>query len=92
MNITFLFNSYFRQAVGEKQIQREFDKNMTVKEALLQIEREFPELEGKIITNGEVSPEISVLKNGQDISGLDGLETILYNDDQIRVFPPIQGG
>lgn len=91
MIIEIRLDSYFRQTVGEKRILREFRDNETAINVLLAIESEYPTLEGEIIDNGKIRPEISVLKNGQELHDND-LNNELADGDQIRVFPPIQGG
>lgn len=54
---------------------------------------------GKNFNNALINPEtgqiryyIKIMVNGTDIAVLDGLKTIIKEDDIIQVFPPIAGG
>lgn len=87
------FFATFRQAVGQKEIHREFDGDVTVGDVLRGIEDEFPELVGEFLDDaGDIRPQLSVLKNGREVVHLDGTETGLEDGDRVSVFPPVAGG
>ena len=87
------FFATFRAAVGQKVLMREFDAGSTVGDVLAGIESEFPELAGDILDeDGEIKPQLSVLKNGREVIHIDGTATPMADDDTLSVFPPVAGG
>lgn len=87
------FFATFREAVGQKEIAREFDDEATVGEVLEAIETEFPELVGELLDDdGDIQPQLSILRNGREVVHMDGTETTLDDGDRLSVFPPVAGG
>jgi molybdopterin synthase sulfur carrier subunit len=87
------FFATFREAVGQKELRRAFEVDATVGGVLEGIETEFPELGGELLdADGEIQPQLSVLKNGREVVHLDGPETELADGDRVSVFPPVAGG
>lgn len=84
------FFATFREAVGEKTIEREYPDDATVGDVLASLVEEYPDLE--VFEDGELRPHLSVLVNGRDVTHLDGLETDLEDGDTLSVFPPVAGG
>jgi molybdopterin synthase sulfur carrier subunit len=92
MDLTFRFFATFRQAVGSKSIDREFDDDTTVGDALAALENEFSGLEGQLLNDEELQPHINVLKNGREVFHMDREGTEVDDGDTISVFPPVAGG
>lgn len=93
MTLELRFFATFRQAVGRKEIHREFDGDATVGDVLRGIESEFPELVGELLDDaGDIRPQLSVLKNGREVVHLAGTATDLEDGDRVSVFPPVAGG
>ncbi len=92
MNLELRLFATFREAVGKKTIHREYPDDATVKEVLESLESEFEDLEGRFFENGDIKPQINVLKNGREILHLEGLETEVTEGDTISIFPPVAGG
>lgn len=92
MNLELRLFATFREAVGQKTIYREYPEDATVKEVLEGLESEFEGLEGRFFENGDIRPQINVLKNGREILHLEGLETEVTEGDTISIFPPVAGG
>ncbi len=42
--------------------------------------------------NGDVRPDLTILRNGRNIVFLDGLDTELNDGDTVAIFHPIRGG
>ena len=92
MDLELRLFATFREAVGQKTIHREFPDQVTVREVLQHLEDEFEGLEGQFVEDGEIRPQINVLKNGREVLHLDGLDTTLEPEDTISIFPPVAGG
>ena len=39
-----------------------------------------------------INAHLRLMVNGQDISFLDGMNTLLENGDEVMIFPPVSGG
>ena len=92
MELDLRFFANFRDAVGEKERTQTFDDNATVGDVLAALEDEYDDLEGQLLEDGEIRPQLSVLKNGRDVVHMDGPETDLEAGDTLSVFPPVAGG
>lgn len=93
MEIELRFFATFRQAVGSKTIDRTFDADADVGTVLRALEGEFDGLEGEILDDqGELRPQLSVLKDGREVVHMEGLDTLLEDGDAVSVFPPVAGG
>jgi molybdopterin synthase sulfur carrier subunit len=93
MNLELRFFATFRKAVGQKVVEREYADDATVGDVLAAIESEWPELVGEILDDdGDIQPQLSILKNGREVVHIDGTETTLEDGDRLSVFPPVAGG
>ncbi|MCT9097893.1 ubiquitin-like small modifier protein 1 [Haloarchaeobius sp. HME9146] len=93
MNLELRFFANFREAVGQKTITREYDDEAaTVETVLTALEAEFEGLDGELLEDGEIRPQLSVLKNGRDVVHMEGTATALEDGDTLSVFPPVAGG
>jgi molybdopterin synthase sulfur carrier subunit len=87
------FFANFRAAVGQKELTRTFEPGVTVGEVLAALESEFPELAGDVLDEeGNIKPQLSVLKNGREVVHMEGTATTLEDGDRLSVFPPVAGG
>jgi molybdopterin synthase sulfur carrier subunit len=92
MNVELRFFATFRQAVGQKVVEREYPEGTTIGEALFELEEEYDGLAGQLIEDGDLRPHINVLKSGREALHLDGMETELEDGDRLSIFPPVAGG
>lgn len=92
MEIDLRFFATFREAVGEKERTRTVDDDATVGDVLAALEAEYDDLEGRLLEDGTIRPQLSVLKNGRNVVHMAGVETSLEEDDVVSVFPPVAGG
>ncbi|WP_338729807.1 ubiquitin-like small modifier protein 1 [Haladaptatus sp. DJG-WS-42] len=93
MQVELRFFATFREAVGSKTIERDFDDDVTVGEVLDSIEAEFDGLSGSLLDgDGNILPQLSVLKNGREVLHMKGVDTELEAGDRLSVFPPVAGG
>jgi molybdopterin synthase sulfur carrier subunit len=92
MQITLKFFATFREIVGSKTIEREFADGTTVGEVLRDLETEYEALGGELLVDGDLKPQINVLKNGREVLHMDGIDTHVDDGDTVSVFPPVAGG
>lgn len=86
-----LFATY-REAVGRKELSWAADDDETVGDVLAALEAEYDDLQGRLLDDGEIRPQLSVLKNGRDVAHAAGAETTLEDGDVLSIFPPVAGG
>ncbi|MFC6903709.1 ubiquitin-like small modifier protein 1 [Halalkalicoccus tibetensis] len=93
MNLELRSFATFREAMGQKTIERDYEEGVTVGEVLADLESEFDGLEGRLLDgDGEIQPQLSILKNGRDVTHAQGPETPLEPGDTLSLFPPVAGG
>ncbi|QCS43571.1 ubiquitin-like small modifier protein 1 [Natrinema versiforme] len=92
MDIDLRFFATFREAVGEKERTRTVDDDATVGDVLTALEGEYDGLEGQLLEDGTIRPQLSVLKNGRNVVHMEGVDTTLAEGDVVSVFPPVAGG
>lgn len=90
MQLTLKFFANFREAVGGKVIEREFENGATVGEVLALLEREHEGL--NLLEDGDLRPQINVLRNGREVFHMEGVDTGLDEGDTLSIFPPVAGG
>lgn len=80
------------EKAGESEIQVSAGDAKT---ALIELESKHPQLEDKIFKDHEhkeLSDSVTVIKDGRNITYLQGLETELKDGDKLSIFPPVGGG
>lgn len=90
MEIELRFFANFREVVGQKTVHREFDDEARAGDVLRALREEFPEMD--LFEGEQLREYLTILRNGQDITHIDGLETTLSDGDELSVFPPVAGG
>ncbi|MBT3241288.1 MAG: molybdopterin synthase sulfur carrier subunit [Chloroflexi bacterium] len=61
--------------------------------AVRELADQFPTLEQHLFSeNGEIRSFVNLFLNGEDVRYLQGDETLLNPDDQLRIIPSIAGG
>lgn len=91
MRVNVKFFANFREAFDGR------DKDVVLPEGsavgdLLGVVCDTPKRLDEIFNGNALKPLIIVMKNGTSIQSLDGLATILEDDDVIAVFPFVGGG
>ncbi len=93
MNLELRSFATFREAIGQKTIERDYENGATIGTVLADLESEFDGLEGRLLDgDGEIQPQLSILKNGRDVTHAQGPETPLEEGDTVSLFPPVAGG
>lgn len=90
MEIELKFFATFREAVGSKFVTREVADGTTVGDLLAALEADYEGLD--LLEDGELRPQINVLKNGREVLHMEGTATTLSDGDTVAVFPPVAGG
>ncbi|GAA0227606.1 ubiquitin-like small modifier protein 1 [Haladaptatus pallidirubidus] len=89
MELTLRFFANFREDVGQKELEREFSDEATVGDVLESLTEEYGV---DVFEDGELRPQVTIMKNGKDVVHLDGRETALAEGDRLSIFPPVAGG
>jgi molybdopterin synthase sulfur carrier subunit len=89
MNLHLKFFATYREAVGGKTVDREVEEGATVGEVLAGLEADYGI---ELLEDGDVRPQINVLRNGRDVTHQEGIDTVLEADDELSIFPPVAGG
>ena len=92
MQVTLKFFATFREIVGSKTIDREFPEETVVGDVLQQLEEEYEEMVGELLVDGDLKPQINVLKNGREVLHMEGIDTAVEPGDTVSIFPPVAGG
>ena len=92
LSLELRFFATFREAVGQKTLTRSFPEAVTVGEVLEALEAEFGDLEGQLLGEDGIQPQLNVLKNGREVLHLDGLDETVEDGDRLSLFPPVAGG
>jgi molybdopterin synthase sulfur carrier subunit len=93
MQLHFKFFATYRDAVGQKHLDRAYEEDsVTAGEMLADLETSYEDLAGTLLENGDVRTQVNVLVNGRDVAHIDGIDTRLEDGDTISIFPPVAGG
>jgi sulfur-carrier protein len=92
--LTIKFIGALRHLSGKTQFTITFQEDITIKELVIEITQELPELK-HTFSDQELNDSRSnslVLVNGREISVLNGYETKLKDGDEIVFVPVVHGG
>ena len=82
-----------RPIVGGSSVQLNGVSELTVGQMLDELYKMYPDLRQELHKGrDDLHPAIHILVNGRDMRYLDGKDTVLTSNDQIRIFPPVGGG
>ncbi|MFB1066040.1 ubiquitin-like small modifier protein 1 [Natrinema sp. H-ect4] len=81
------------ERAGDKHVTVDTAAGDTVGDALEALLAKAPELESRVLEDGDLRSQINVLRNGTNVLvEEDGLETVLEEGDELALFPPVSGG
>ncbi len=90
---TLRLYSTLRDAVGAKEIVIPFQDGHTVRDMIEVIGRMNPTLRAKIVNEtGELTGLVHILVHGRNITWLQGLDTVVSEQDEVVLLPPSAGG
>ncbi|MDF9745727.1 ubiquitin-like small modifier protein 1 [Natrinema salsiterrestre] len=81
------------ERAGDKHVTVDAAAGDTVGDALDMLVADRPDLEGRVLEDGDLRSQINVLRNGTNVLvEEEGLETELEEGDELALFPPVSGG
>lgn len=92
ITVTIRIFATFREKIGKKSIEYNFLANITVLEAIRIFCKEFNICSDIFDDQFNIIEYISILIHGRNISLLNGLKTVLKDNDELSIFPPLAGG
>ena len=94
MTITVKFVGSLRHVSGVNELALTPKEGFSVKELMIEIAGELPELKRSLIDPHleALRTNALILVNGREISVLDGLETNLKDGDEVVLVPVVHGG
>ena len=82
----------FSNAIGKNELKIDF-KGKTLDDLLKSLVDIYPKFYNEFYTEtGEITDYICIFVNDKPMSALNGMDTVLKNDDEILFFIPISGG
>ena len=93
MKVTVKFYSYLRDLIGKKaKVELDLDEGAVISHLLSELLLD-PQIKDALLDdNQELKSDITLLKNGREITFLAGMETKLEPGDEISIFPLVAGG
>ena len=81
-----------RPLVGDKSIEVEAGPGNTVNDVLNEILEKWPILKEELMQDGDISPRIHIFLNGREVRYSGGLDMVIPENADLRIFPPVGGG
>ncbi|MFN2202553.1 MAG: ubiquitin-like small modifier protein 1 [Caldilineaceae bacterium] len=82
-----------RPIVGSAEVPTEVLAGQTVGVLVDEMVTRWPELRAEMLdSNGGLLRRIQIFVNGRSVRYLDGLNTVIGENDNITIFPPVGGG
>ena len=77
----------------EKEIKVDMAEGANVTQLLDLLISRHPGVAGELfLAPGVFKPYVNIIKNGRNVSFINGMDTILDDGDEIAIFPPVAGG
>lgn len=82
-----------RDIVGGPVIQLDDVAEIKIDTLIEKLFAMYPDMRKEVITrNGDLHSAFHFLINGRDARYINGMDTVVTNKDDIRIFPPVGGG
>lgn len=82
-----------RQIAGGKSIHLDTTPPTSVGQMVEALFARYPAMQDTLLLrNGDMHSAFHILINGRDARYLNGMETIISGEDDVRIFPPVGGG
>ncbi len=77
---------------GHSSVEVETGPGDTFRDLVDALLRRWPALRDELLQDGDISPRIHIFLNGREIRYMDGLDMVIPEDADLRIFPPVGGG
>ena len=85
--------AHLRDAADAESVSVDVEPGAPVEEALAALVETKPALGAELFENGELADHIRLLVDGEDaFTARDGLETVVTEETELALFPPVSGG
>ncbi len=81
-----------RPLVGGSSVEVNAGPGDTVRTVLDELLARYPALREELLQDGEISPRIHIFLNGREVRYAGGLDMVIPEDADLRIFPPVGGG
>ena len=84
-----------KQIIGQSEVEISIHEGSSLQELVsLMVERWGTELSSRLFDSDGTSllPYNRIMVNGRDLTFLDGIKTVLHDQDEIHIIPPVAGG
>ncbi len=81
-----------RPLVGASSVEVNAGPGDTVRTVLNELLERYPVLQDELLQDGEISPRIHIFLNGREVRYSGGLDMVIPDDADLRIFPPVGGG
>ena len=94
MTLKVKFIGSFRGVSGRSGLALDLEESVSVRNLIDQIIDQLPKAKGVLtdVVSGRPRTNMLVIVNGREISVLDGMETIVHDDDEVVFVPVTHGG
>jgi sulfur-carrier protein len=86
------FLARFKDITGEKELKIDYNGEISGLIEILTEKYDDGFTDALFNENGELREYMKILINGEDLRGINGLKTIINEDDEIVIFQTIAGG
>jgi molybdopterin synthase sulfur carrier subunit len=86
------FLARFKDITGEKELEINYDGEISTLIEILTEKYDKGFKDALFNENGELREYMKILINGEDVRNIDGLKTIVTENDEIVIFQTIAGG
>ncbi len=77
---------------GQTSVELETGPGDTIQDMLDELMEKWPALRDELLENGDISSRIHVFLNGREVRYMDGLDMVIPENADLRIFPPVGGG
>ncbi|WP_277541899.1 ubiquitin-like small modifier protein 1 [Haloarcula laminariae] len=85
--------AHLRDAAGDETVSVDVESGATVGEALAALVETEPALRAALFEDGDLADHIRLLVDGEDaFADAAGLETVVTEETELALFPPVSGG
>ncbi|MHA1771311.1 MAG: MoaD/ThiS family protein [Candidatus Thorarchaeota archaeon] len=82
-----------RRVCGSSEILIDVKDGATVHDVIMHVIDKFgPPLRDLLMNGSHVSGNFIIMLNKRDIHTLDGMKTVVHEDDEVSILPHVQGG